>query len=113
VGQILMAEARLERRLAAILAADVAGYSRLMGADEEGTLARLKSHRRDLIDPKGRVSFLNQYYSFDPQNVIFLTVSTHAGHGQSHVQTYCPFILASSCSRMQQWNMNGRRRIAG
>ena len=40
------------RRLAAILAADVAGYSRLMGADEEGTLERLKAHRRDLIDPK-------------------------------------------------------------
>ncbi len=41
-----------ERKLAAILAADVAGYSRLMGADEEGTLARLKAHRRELIDPK-------------------------------------------------------------
>jgi adenylate cyclase len=40
------------RRLAAILAADVAGYSRLMGADEEGTLERLKTHRRQLIDPK-------------------------------------------------------------
>jgi adenylate cyclase len=40
------------RRLAAILAADVAGYSRLMGADEEGTLERLKAHRRELIDPK-------------------------------------------------------------
>jgi adenylate cyclase len=40
------------RRLAAILAADVAGYSRLMGADEEGTLNRLKAHRRELIDPK-------------------------------------------------------------
>src|SRR3954453_19931693 len=40
------------RRLAAILAADVAGYSRLMGADEEGTLNRLKAHRRALIDPK-------------------------------------------------------------
>src|SRR5882724_11670716 len=39
-------------RLAAILAADVAGYSRLMGDDEEGTLARLKAHRRQLIDPK-------------------------------------------------------------
>src|SRR6202040_3285306 len=39
------------RRLAAILAADVAGYSRLMGADEEGTLARLKAYRRELIDP--------------------------------------------------------------
>ena len=42
------------RRLAAILAADVAGYSRLMGADEEGTLNRLKGHRRDLGDPKIR-----------------------------------------------------------
>jgi adenylate cyclase len=38
-----MAEARVERRLAAILAADVAGYSRLMGVDEEGTLATLKA----------------------------------------------------------------------
>ena len=47
-----MAEARAERRLAAILAADVAGYSRLMGADEEDTLAALKTHRRELIDPK-------------------------------------------------------------
>jgi adenylate cyclase len=40
------------RKLAAILAADVAGYSRLMGSDEEGTLERLKAHRRELIDPK-------------------------------------------------------------
>src|SRR5438552_2337471 len=44
----------VERKLAAILAADVAGYSRLMGADEEGTLERLKAHRRELIDPKIR-----------------------------------------------------------
>jgi len=43
---------RVERRLAAILAADIAGYSRLIGADEEGTLARLKAHRREAIDPK-------------------------------------------------------------
>src|SRR5712671_1332726 len=42
------------RRLTAILALDVAGYSRLMGADEEGTLARLKAHLRELIDPKIR-----------------------------------------------------------
>jgi class 3 adenylate cyclase len=40
------------RRLAAILAVDVAGYSRLMGADEEGTLERLKALRRELVDPK-------------------------------------------------------------
>ncbi|MBI3451818.1 MAG: hypothetical protein HY057_03100 [Rhodospirillales bacterium] len=43
---------RAERKLTAILAADIAGYSRLMGADEEGTLARLKDCRRALIDPK-------------------------------------------------------------
>jgi adenylate cyclase len=47
-----LATERVERRLAAILAADVAGYSRLMGADEEGTLARLKALRRELADPK-------------------------------------------------------------
>jgi TolB-like protein/class 3 adenylate cyclase/Flp pilus assembly protein TadD len=40
------------RRLAAILAADVAGYSRLMGSDEEGTHERLKAHLRELVDPK-------------------------------------------------------------
>src|SRR5215471_477469 len=40
------------RRLAAILAADVAGYSRLIGADEEGTLLRLRSIRAEVIDPK-------------------------------------------------------------
>src|SRR5215467_11818382 len=47
-----MDQPRTDRRLAAILAADVAGYSRLMEADEEGTLAQLKAHRRALIDPK-------------------------------------------------------------
>ena len=43
---------RAERRLAAILAADVAGYSRLIEADEEGTLGRLKALRTEVIDPK-------------------------------------------------------------
>src|SRR5215468_6083069 len=43
---------RVERRLAAILAADVAGYSRLIGADEGGTLERLRALRRELLDPK-------------------------------------------------------------
>src|SRR5205809_505146 len=46
-----LAGERVERRLAAVLAADVAGYSRLMGADEEGTLARLKAVRKNLVDP--------------------------------------------------------------
>ena len=46
-----MAEHRVERRLAAILAGDVANYSRLMGVDEEGTLARLNAHRREFLEP--------------------------------------------------------------
>jgi class 3 adenylate cyclase len=55
-----MAEQPVERRLAAILAADVAGYGRLMGADEEGTLARLNAHRTEFLEPtvaeyRGRV----------------------------------------------------------
>ena len=45
-------ETRVERRLAAILAADVAGYSRLIEADEEGTLCRLKALRAEIVDPK-------------------------------------------------------------
>ena len=44
--------ARDQRRLAAIVSLDVAGYSRLMGSDDSGTLAALKAHRRELIDPK-------------------------------------------------------------
>ena len=47
-----MVERRVERRLTAIFAGDVAGYSRLMGADEEGTLSRLNAHRRDFLEPK-------------------------------------------------------------
>ena len=55
-----MSGERVERRLAAILAADVVGYSRLMGQDEVGTRARLRTHRGELIDPqiaehKGRI----------------------------------------------------------
>jgi class 3 adenylate cyclase len=45
------AMARAERRLAAILAADVVGYSRLVECDEAGTLERLKSHRKELVEP--------------------------------------------------------------
>lgn len=49
-----MTRKQVERHLTAILAADVAGYSRLMGADEEGTHAQLKAHRHDLIDRRIR-----------------------------------------------------------
>jgi class 3 adenylate cyclase/CDGSH-type Zn-finger protein len=60
VWELLLKGERVERRLAAILSADVAGYSRLMGADEVGTLEALKAHRRELVDPaiaehKGRI----------------------------------------------------------
>src|SRR5712672_763083 len=47
-----LTDEHVERRLVAVLAADVAGYSRLMGADEEGTLAQLKAFRKALVDPK-------------------------------------------------------------
>jgi adenylate cyclase len=47
-----LSKKRGERRLTTILAADVSGYSRLMGADEQGTLAQLKVHRRGVVDPK-------------------------------------------------------------
>ena len=47
-----MAEPRIERRLAAILAADVVGYSRLMGADELGTFERIRAHRKELFEPE-------------------------------------------------------------
>ncbi len=47
-----MAKDEVIRRLAAIFAADMVGYSRLMEADEEGTIARQKAHRKELIDPK-------------------------------------------------------------
>ena len=46
-----MPETPVQRRLAAVLAADVAGYSRLMGVDEVGTLAALKALRREVVDP--------------------------------------------------------------
>src|ERR1700751_5825311 len=52
LGSTALATERVERRLAAILAADVAGYSRLMGADEEGTHERLKGHLQELVNPK-------------------------------------------------------------
>jgi adenylate cyclase len=47
-----MIEERVDRRLAAIMAADIAAYSRLMGTDEEGTLRQLKGHRKELVNPK-------------------------------------------------------------
>ena len=61
----------MERRLAAILAVDVVGYTRLMGADEAGTLARLKALRGEVIDPEiarhnGRSSWVTARWSSSP-----------------------------------------------
>ena len=53
-GSTALVTERVERRLAAILAADVAGYSRLMGADEEGTHERVTAHFRELVNPRSR-----------------------------------------------------------
>ena len=47
-----MADSKVEHRFAVILCADVVGYSRLMGIDEEGTLTALRAVRRDLVDPR-------------------------------------------------------------
>jgi class 3 adenylate cyclase len=60
-----VAEQRVQRRLAAILAADVAGYSRLIGLDEIGTLAALKALRREIVDPaiaehNGRIAWIKE-----------------------------------------------------
>jgi class 3 adenylate cyclase len=51
-SELVTAQHHVERKLAAILAADVVGYGRLMGSDEFGTLQALKAHRRELTDQK-------------------------------------------------------------
>jgi hypothetical protein len=75
----------MQRRLAAILAADVVGYSRLMGTDEIGTITALKSHRRELVDPgiaehRGRivkttVSLSDMAFSFRWAQILQILVS--------------------------------------
>lgn len=85
-------KARVERRLAAIFAADVAGYSRLMGADEESTHARLKAHRRELCDP---------------------AIERHRGHiantaGDSILAEFGSVVDAVNCAAEIQRSMVGR-----
>jgi adenylate cyclase len=80
------------RRLTAILAADVAGYSRLMGADEEGTHERLKAHLGQLIDPK---------------------ISEHRGHVVKHtgdglLAEFASVVDAVRCAAEVQRGMLGR-----
>jgi adenylate cyclase len=105
------------RRLAAILAADVAGYSRLMGVDEEGTLAELKAIRRELSDPKveehrGRIvktigdgSLIEFASVVDAVRCAVATMRSITGGGAaiSLGLAVNPFILASISSRMTSW----------
>jgi adenylate cyclase len=87
-----MAQQRVQRRLAAILAADIVGYSRLMGSDEEGTLAALKACRREVLQPK---------------------VSEHRGRivnapGDSVLVEFASAVDAVQCALEIQKDMTGR-----
>jgi adenylate cyclase len=91
LGVFLTAE-RVDRRLAAVLAADVAGYSRLMGVDEEGTLARLKAVRKALVDP---------------------AIASHRGHivkttGDGILVEFASVVDATRCALEVQQSMAGQ-----
>ena len=79
----------MQRRLAAVLAADVAGYSRLMGLDEEGTLARLKAVRKSLIDP---------------------TIASHRGRIQLVATNRPSLRILVEVSKLRLMNLENRRR---
>ena len=88
-----MGTERVERRLAAVLAADVAGYSRLMGSDELGTLAALRTVRRDLVDP---------------------AIATHNGRivkttGDGMLVEFASAVDAVTCAMVVQGQMAGRK----
>ena len=98
------------RRLAAILAADVAGYSRLMGADEEGTHERLKMHLAELVDPKiaehrGRVvkntgdGFLADF----PSVVDAVRCAVEVQRGMAVREPECPKSAGSGSASASTW----------
>lgn len=95
---VAVVDQHVERRLAAILAADVAGYSRLTGADEEGTLGRLRAMRKDVVDP---------------------TISTHHGHivkttGDGMLVEFASVVDAVRCAvELQRQMMERNTGIAG
>jgi hypothetical protein len=74
------------RRLAAIIAADVAGYSRLIGADEEGTLNRLRSIRAEVIDPKTKSIAPLRSFVAEPMRYGHLLLAGDAAHTCSNAQ---------------------------
>jgi hypothetical protein len=97
------AEERVQRRLAAILAADVVGYSRLMERDEAGTLAALKSRRSEVLRPtldrhRGRVvkfigdGVLVEFVLWMPSNALF-----SCSRGWKAPVQICPTIGESDC----------------
>jgi adenylate cyclase len=94
LGVSIVSTAPSERYLAAIVAADVVGYSRLMGASERGTLAALKAHRRELIDP---------------------LIASHKGHivkttGDGLLLKFASVVEAVSCAVAMQGGMAKRNK---
>ena len=92
-----MVDGGVTRRLAAIVAADVAGYSRLIAADEEGTLAALRAHRAELIDPR-----ITEYHG---------RIANTAG--DSILIEFPSVVEALRCAVDVQRGMAGWRRIGG
>jgi adenylate cyclase len=88
-----LSDERVERRLAAVLAADVAGYSRLMGRDERGTHAKLKSLRKTFVDP---------------------TIAAHRGHivkttGDGVLVEFASVVDAVDCAAKLQHDMAAQK----
>jgi adenylate cyclase len=101
------------RRLAAILAADVAGYSRLMGADEEGTHERLQAHLRELVNPKinkhrGRIvkntgdGFLAEFASV--VDAVRCAMEVPAWHGRPRARC-----VRGAADQVPHWHQRWRR----
>ena len=78
-----MTREKIDRRLAAILSADVAGYSRLMGIDETGTLGALRAHRTELIDPT-----IAEYSVGHPAFLVLVAVLTRQNEAIAQILTF-------------------------
>ena len=90
-----MPSERPNRRLTTILAADAAGYSRLVGADEEGTLERLRAIRKDLIDFVGQQeNRAGPDYDIPAQQLVFMMIDSCPSY-QNEEQ---PKAVSSDCS---------------
>ena len=95
-----MVEQRVQRRLAAVMSADVVGYSRLMGADEKGTLSALKDLRRNVISPilaeyRGRLSRLTAFGASAPFDCYWRTLLLSANRFKRQVSCISALAAAS------------------